>query len=102
MKKLKKISLSDIKIMDAQEMKMILGGSGSGSGNGSGNGLEGGSDFGGGFDGTGIAKSCSDHKTKEECFGPMVEDIGGKLVPGGCEWKIIPQLKYAGCVFVQS
>lgn len=26
MKKLKKISLSDVKVMDAQEMKMILGG----------------------------------------------------------------------------
>ena len=78
MKKLKKISLSDVKVMDAQEMKMILGGSGSGS------------------------KSCSDHKTKEECFGPMVEDIGGKLVTGECEWKIIPQLRYAGCVFVKS
>lgn len=94
MKKLKKISLSDVKVMDAQEMKMILGGSGSGS--------EGGGDFGGGFDGTGVAKSCSDHKTKEECFGPMVEDIGGKLVTGECEWKIIPQLRYAGCVFVKS
>ena len=57
MKKLKRISLSDVKVMDAQEMKMILGGSGSGS--------EGGGDLGGGFDGTGVAKSCSDHKTKE-------------------------------------
>lgn len=90
MKKLKKISLSDVKVMDAQEMKMILGGSGSGS------------EGGGSFDGTGVAKSCSDHKTKEECFGPMVKDIGGKLVTGECEWKIIPQLRYAGCVFVKS
>lgn len=66
---------------------MILGGSGSGS--------EGGGDF----DGTGVAKSCSDHKTKEECFGPMIEIVNGTPVKGECVWKVIPALKYAGCVF---
>ena len=91
MKKLNKISLSDVKVMDAQEMKMILGGSGSGA--------EGGGDLGGGFDGTGVAKSCSDHKTKEECFGPMIEIINDRPVKGECVWKVIPALKYAGCVF---
>ena len=84
MKTLKKISLSDVKVMDAQEMKMIVGGSGS---NWEGSGAE------------GMVRSCSEC-SKEECFGPAIEIIGDKLVKGECEWRVFPELKYAGCVFV--
>lgn len=95
MKKLSKLKLKEFREMSDSEMKNVVGGyfdpwDGGGTGN-----IDGGS---GG--GEGGATSCSDHTSPEECFGDMVEIVDGHMIKGKCEWKIFPEISYAGCVFV--
>lgn len=95
MKKLSKLKLKEFCEMSDSEMKNVVGGffdpwDGGGTGN-----IDGGS---GG--GEGGATSCSDHTSPEECFGDMVEIVDGHMIKGECEWKIFPEISYAGCVFV--
>ena len=94
MKKLSKLKLKEFREMSDSEMKNVVGGfydpfGGGGTGN-----IDGGS--GGGE----VATSCSDHTSPDECFGTMIEIINGKPVKGECKWRIIPEIKYAGCVFM--
>ncbi|MBD3588367.1 TIGR04149 family rSAM-modified RiPP [Bacteroides sp. GM023] len=92
MKKLSKLNLKDFREMSDSEMKNVVGGYYDDPFSGGGTGANGG--------GSGSAISCSDHTEPSACFGPMIELINDEPVAGKCEWKIIPELKYAGCVFV--
>lgn len=90
MKKLSKLNLKDFREMSDSEMKNMVGGYYDDLFSGGGTGANGG--------GSGSAKSCSDHTEPSACLGPIVILVGDDWVEG--EWKIIPELKYAGCVFV--
>lgn len=74
MKKLQKITVHNAEdVLNREEMKNIIGGY------------------------EGQAKSCADHNSTEECFGPCTIIANETLVEGECKWLIFTGLKYAGC-----